>query len=115
MININAFIGEPLNFKNKFWIYPPKVKEVITNTKFATYSKILTFSADDIQDELKGIGKEINNYPTPFEFLLANCYHSKDFRELTIEAFEYFCHIKIIFLFEEKKIAFSINKEVTQE
>jgi hypothetical protein len=43
-------------------------------------------------------------YPTPFEFLLGNCYNNNEFRQLTIEAFEYFCHTKIAFLFEEKKI-----------
>jgi hypothetical protein len=43
-------------------------------------------------------------YPTPFEFLLGNCYNSLEFRMIAIEAFEFFCHTKIAFLFEEKKI-----------
>jgi hypothetical protein len=46
----------------------------------------------------------METYPTPYEFLLGNCYNSQEFRDLTIEAFEYFCHTKIAFLFEEKKI-----------
>ena len=104
MINSSVFIGEPLNFKNKIWIYPPKVKDVVTNPKFGTYAKILTITAEDIRDELKDAGKEMDVYPTPFEFLLANCYHSKEFKQLTIEAFEYFCHTKVAFLFEEKKV-----------
>jgi hypothetical protein len=37
MTNIAAFIGEPLNFKNKIWIYPPKIKDVVGNHKFAMY------------------------------------------------------------------------------
>jgi hypothetical protein len=53
---------------------------------------------------LKKSGKEMETYPTPYEFLLANCYNSKEFKDLTIEAFEYFCHTKIAFLFEDKKI-----------
>jgi hypothetical protein len=64
----------------------------------------LTITAEDIQDELKKAGKEMEVYPTPFEFLLGNCYNSKEFRDLTIEAFEFFCHTKVAFLFEEKKI-----------
>jgi hypothetical protein len=104
MINSSVFIGEPLNFKNKIWVYPPKIKDVITNPKFGTYAKILTITAEDIRDELKETEKEIEVPPTPFEFLFANCYHSKEFKQLTIEAFEYFCHTKVTFLFEEKKV-----------
>jgi hypothetical protein len=104
MTNISAFIGEPLNFRDKIWVYPPKIKDVITNPKFGMYAKILTTTVEDIRDELKDTGKEMDMYPTPFEFLLVNCYHSKEFRELAVEAFEFFCHIKVAFLFEEKKI-----------
>ena len=115
MTNIAAFIGEPLNFKNKIWIYPPKVKDVISNHKFAMYQKILTITAEDIQDELKKAGKEMEVYPTPFEFLLGNCYNSKEFRELTIEAFEFFCHTKVAFLFEEKKMIIGDLEKLVQE
>ena len=115
MINIAAFIGEPLNFKNKIWIYPPKIKDVISNHKFAMYQKILTITAEDIQDELKKAGKEMDVYPTPFEFLLGNCYNSKDFRDLTIEAFEFFCHTKVAFLFEEKKMIIGDLEKLVQE
>ena len=115
MTNIAAFIGEPLNFKNKIWIYPPKVKDVIGNHKFAMYQKILTITAEDIQDELKKAGKEMEVYPTPFEFLLGNCYNSKEFRDLTIEAFEFFCHTKVAFLFEEKKMIIGDLEKLVQE
>ena len=115
MTNITAFIGEPLNFKNKIWIYPPKIKDVIGNHKFAMYQKVLTITAEDIQDELKKAGKEMKVYPTPFEFLLGNCYNSKEFRDLTIEAFEFFCHTKVAFLFEEKKIIIGDLEKLVQE
>ena len=115
MTDIRAFIGAPLNFKNKLYIYPPSVRQVIANPKFDMYTKILTITQEDIQDELKKSGKEMETYPTPYEFLLANCYNSKEFRELTIEAFEYFCHVKIAFLFEDKKIAIGDVEKLTQE
>ena len=104
MTNLSAFIGEPLNFKNKLWIYPPKIKEVVCNPKYNLYERILTTSAEDIQDELKKAGRETEKYPTPFEFLLVNCYQDENFKKLTLEAFENFCHTKIAFLFEEKMI-----------
>jgi hypothetical protein len=37
MPNIAAFIGEPLNFKNKLQIFPPKIKDVVGNPKFGQY------------------------------------------------------------------------------
>ena len=115
MIDIRAFIGAPLNFRNKLNIYPPSVREVVTNSKFGMYAKILTFSQEDIQDELKKSGKEMEIYPTPYEFLLANCYNNKDFKRLTIEAFEYFCHTKVTFLFEDKKIIIGDVEKLVQE
>jgi hypothetical protein len=52
MIDASIFIGEPLNFKDKLWIYPPKIKEVVTNPKFGIYKKILTFTEEDIRERL---------------------------------------------------------------
>jgi hypothetical protein len=48
MTDIRAFIGAPLNFKNKLNIYPPSVREVVTNPKFGMYSRILTITQEDI-------------------------------------------------------------------
>ena len=115
MTNISAFIGEPLNFKDKIWVYPPKVKDVVTNPKFGMYAKILTITQEEIIDELRQAGKSMPVYPTPFEFLLGNCYNNNEFRQLTIEAFEYFCHTKIAFLFEEKKIIIGDLEKIIQE
>lgn len=115
MTNINAFIGAPLNFKNKLNIYPPSVREVVTNPKFAIYQQLFLITQEDIQDSLKKEGKEIEKYPTPFEFLLANCYHEPAVKELTIEAFEFFCHTKVGFLFEDKKIIIGDIEKLIQE
>ena len=59
MTDIRAFIGAPLNFKNKLNIYPPSIREVVTNPKFSIYSKILTITQEDIQDELKKSDEDI--------------------------------------------------------
>lgn len=115
MTNIVSFIGEPQDFFGKLKIYPPKVKDVVANPKFATYQKILTFDQDDIKDELKKNRPDMTEFPTPFEFLLANCYHSVEFRKLTIEAFEFFCHTKVAFLYEDKKIIIGDIEQLVQE
>ena len=104
MSNAAAFIGEPLDFKGKLKIYPPKVKDVVANTAFQQYLKLLTISEDDVKDELKGKIKEGENYPSPFEFLLINAFYNKQFLEIAKNAFMFFTHTEISFLFEQKKI-----------
>ena len=46
----------------------------------------------------------MENYPTPIEFLLANCYHSEEFANLTKEAFWFFCREEVAFLYEVKQL-----------
>lgn len=114
MINIVAFIGEPQKFMDKLTIYPPKIKDVVANAKFGVYQKILTFSEEDIWEELKKNNPDITEFPTPFEFLLINCYTDINFKKLVIEAFEFFCHTKIAFLFEDKKIIIGDVEELVK-
>jgi hypothetical protein len=100
MTNPAVFIGEPLKFKDKFFVYPPKVKEVVANPSFGQFLKVLTITQEDIRDELVKKEDGDNNYPTPFEFLLINCYHSQEFQEITKEAFRFFIRDEITFVFE---------------
>jgi hypothetical protein len=44
MPNPAIFIGEPLSFQGKIKIFPPRVKDVITNPNFGLFYKILTMS-----------------------------------------------------------------------
>ena len=114
MTNFSPFIGEPLVFKEGFYVYPPKVRDVVANPKFNTYHSILAISQDSIEEELKKVGKTLETYPTPFEFLLANCYNSMEFRLLAMEAFEFFCKKHVIFDYENKQILLSNLTEETE-
>ena len=109
MINPHSFIGEPLNFHDKLKVYPPRVKDVVTNPNFGIFLKILTITTEDLRDELK-----LENDISPFEFLLANCYQSDQMRQLTIQAFEFFCHTKIGFIFEDKQIIIGDPEELVK-
>ena len=120
MLNPTVFIGEPLNFNNKFKIYPPTVREVLSNPLYAQFLKVLTISQEDIQDELSEKNKNQQNteqqkVPTPFEFLLINSYHSAQFQEIVKLAFEFFTHEKISFYFEEKKIIIGDLEKIITE
>ena len=69
MIDVCVFIRAPLNFKNKFNIYPPSVRDVATNQWFDSYRSLLCTTEDDVKDQYKKDGQELEKYPTPFEFL----------------------------------------------
>ena len=117
MIDPAVFICEPLDFNNKFKIYPPKVKEVVTNPHFAQFMRVLTISQEDIQDELpkKDNEDKAQTPPTPFEFLLINCYHSKQFLEIAKKAFQFFLHDEVNFFYEQKKLIIgNLEKVVTE-
>ena len=109
MINPVTFIGKPLNFQNKFNIYPPTVEDVLTNPLYSQFVKVLTITQEDIRDELTKKEKP-QTIPTPLEFLLINCYHSQQFAEITKKAFQFFIHEDINFLYEDKMLIIGLEK-----
>ena len=104
MINPSTFLGEPSWFKNICQIYPPKVKDVVTNQDFSNFQTILLISAEEIEDLFVENKQEMDTYPTPLEFLLANCYNNKNYEELTRKAFMFFIREKITILYDLKAI-----------
>ena len=115
MLNSSIFIGEPLNFKNKIKIYPPTVKEVVTNPNYGVFYKLLTLTQEDIRDEVKDKLGEGDVAPTPFEYLMASCQYIKGFATIMREAFQFFCKTDIVFLFAEKKIIIGNVEELVSE
>ena len=73
------FLGEPREFKPGIIIYPPKIKDVAVNENYGIYSRLLTYSQEEIEDEFIEANKSLDSYPTPFEFMLNNSYHNKDY------------------------------------
>lgn len=114
MSNPAVFIREPLKFNNKFYVYPPSVRDVVSNPAFSQYLKVLTITQEDIQDELAKKENSDGKYPTPFEFLLINCFHSEPFRQVTKEAFRLFLHQEVNFFFEHKLLVVGSLETVVQ-
>jgi hypothetical protein len=105
MINPAVFIGEPLYFGNKICkIFPPKVKDVLTLPGFGQYKHLLTITQEDLNDELSKTNEQGNQIPTPFEFLLLNCYHNAEILAIVISAFKFFTHEDVFPLIMEKVI-----------
>lgn len=106
------FIGEPSQFKPGIFIYPPTVREVITNPYYGHFCKLLTQSQEDIEDKFLEEKNPQKVYPTPFEALLNNCYNHKEFEKITVAAFKFFIHQDIMILYEQKMILIGNAKEV---
>lgn len=108
------FIGEPAQFKPGIVIYPPTVKEVITNPHYSIYSRLLTYSQEEIEDEFIENKQTLKVYPTPIEFLLNNSYHDKKYEKACKDSFRFFIHQEVEFLYEEKTIVIGKLTDVIQ-
>ena len=106
------FIGAPIQFKPGILVYPPTVKEVITNEQYGVFGRILTYSQEEIEDEFLEDNQTLEVYPTPIEFLLNNSYHNKGYEALSKRAFEFFLHTEVTFLYEQKIIVIGNMKKV---
>ena len=109
------FIGQPSELKPGIKVYPPTVNEVITNTHYNSYCQLLTYSQEEIEDEYIEAKKKLDKYPTPLEFLLNNSYHHKDYERLCKEAFKFFIHKEVTFLYEQKLIIIGNISEVVKK
>lgn len=112
MMTPQTFIREPTLFKNLFYIYPPSVKDVLTNLKIQHFVQALTVSQEDIWDMIAGKmteeGEEVSTV-TPFEMLLINAYNNPELRQMIIDAFRFFTHEEVKILPEPKLILFTNN------
>ena len=112
MIDPAIFLRRPVHFKSICTVYPPSVNDIVDNSKSIQLFKLLTYSAEDIEDfyfenaqksngENGAVPKQI---PTPLEFVLINCYQNEQFEKLIKEAFEFFIHESVNLLYEQKMI-----------
>ena len=106
------FLGQPVNFKPGIKIYPPKVAEVIECSLFEHYKRLLTYSQEEVEDEFLAAEKPLEVYPTPFEFMLNNSYHNEDYDRLCKEAFKFFIHEEVTFLYEQKLVVIGNIEQV---
>lgn len=105
MIDPAILIGEPIDFKGICKIYPPKVKDVVANSNFSVYLKVLTLSEEDIP-------KVDDITYTPIEFILNCCFHDRGFNDTVLKAFEFFTHEKIVPFYQEKSFLFGEMSQV---
>ena len=112
MTNEQFFLGFPVEFKTLCLIYPPTVKEVLTNNQYPFYTKFLTLSQEEIEDEYNKAGMDLKNVLTPFEYILNIAYNNKELNFIIKQAFYFFIHEKVNFLFNEKKILIGTPQDI---
>lgn len=115
MIDALSFIGEPLKFTDRILIYPPTIREVLKNNSLLQTYKILTQSQEDVIDLLQQKNKDMVDFPTPFEFLLGNCYNSKSFESLILQGMKLILHKEVYFLYKHKLIIIGTKKELLED
>ena len=108
------FIGAPVQFKPGVNIYPPKVKEVVSNPGYNSFSRVLTYSHEEIEDIYVKEKKDLDSFPTPLEFMLNNCYNDKDYETICKQAFAFFLHSSVEFLSDKKAILIGSLEDVLQ-
>lgn len=112
MINTGFLLGYPVDFKHICMVYPPKVKDIVTNSNYSIYSRLLTFSQEEIEDEYVKAQLDLKELLSPFEYVLNNAYNNPQFKQLLEQAFFLFTHEQIMILFEQKQIVIGDIKEI---
>ena len=108
------FIGAPVEFKPGINIYPPTLRDVITNKKYSIFSRVLTYSQEEIEDMYVEEKKEVDIFPTPIECMLTQCYTDKRYEKICKESFQFFLKTKVDFLYDKKMIIIGDLEEVLQ-
>lgn len=106
MINENTFLGLPINFKDKCFVYPPKINEVVGNEAFPLYKSLLTLSQEDLEDSFVNEKKDNKDFqvPTPFQYLLIITSKEEKLRIQAEKAFYFFIKQEVTFLYESESI-----------
>lgn len=107
MINEKVLLGLPLEFKDICKIYPPTVNDVVKNDDFSMWVSIMCISQatlfEEFEDKFDNDGQPIPA-PSPFEYLLALCYSSKEIFEIIETGFQFFLHEPIQILYDARAI-----------
>lgn len=104
MNKASFILGYPVEFKNICLVYPPKVKEIVGNSRYDAYTKILTFSQEEIEDSYVEENRDLKELLTPFEYILNNAYNNEAFKFMLKQAFLFYIHEPVTIIPEQKQI-----------
>ena len=111
MIDSNSFLGLPFWFQTICQIYPPKIKDILTEKNYPVYRKILFNTQEDIEDEYAEQKLPMNDIPTPLEYLFILAESDERIKKLVIESIEFFTKEPALLLMDNRMIIIGDLKE----
>ena len=90
MINPNFFLGLPVEFGKICTVYPPKIKDILSEVQYPYYRKLLLTSQEEIEDEFTEQNIKLDQLPTPLEYLFVILSLYPDLEEVVKKAFLFF-------------------------
>ena len=110
MINEKVFLGYPIPFKDICNIYPPKVKDVVSNDEVLQYQALFTLSQEELDDAYRNEDKNVIT-PNPFTYLLLTYYTEEDKQPLLLRGFEHLLHEPVTILPELEVVVIGVDEE----
>ena len=111
MIDSNAFLGLPFWFQTICQIYPPKIKDILTEKNYTVYKKILFSTQEDIEDEYAEQRLPMNEVPTPLEYIFMLAESDERIKKIVTESIEFFTKEPVLLLMDNRMIIIGDLKE----
>ena len=90
MINPYSFLGLPTPFEDICQIYPPKIKDILSEKNYPVYKKIFLSSQEDIEDEFTEKKIPFDNLLTPLQYLFILASQDERIKQIIIDGFKFF-------------------------
>ena len=104
MIDASFFLGYSLPFGNICEVYPPKIKDIVTNKNYPVYKKLFFTSQEDIEDEFVEQKVSFDKLPTPLEYIFTFAEADEQMAEVIRNGFEFFIHEPVTLLTDQNMI-----------
>lgn len=112
------FSGRPYNFKDKCFIYPPKLNEILDTPHFKEYETFFTVQQEDIDNLFTDNGEKETDYSKvlkPLEYLLYLAYSDEATFYSLKEAFTFFIKENVLFDFTSFEVIIGIDEDAELE
>lgn len=102
MINPSFFLGYPVDFGNICKVYPPKIKDILTEKNYPVYKKLFFSSQEDIEDEYTENNISFDELPTPLGYLFVMAQVDPKIKEIIQDGFKFFTHEPVTMLADQQ-------------
>lgn len=110
MIDANAFLGLPVDFKGLCKIYPPKISNILSDKNYPVYKKIFLNTQEELEDEYTEQKLPLDTVPTPLDFLF-KVSEDERVKKIVLDGFNFFIREPVFLLKEQQLIIIGDIKE----